>query len=83
MMGYQWPTTTIQYYTGDLNAASTWLENRWKEVATANPWVCSKLAQDKAWQIVGNAVPKHSDIAKTFQVKDGLTWTKTCHTLIV
>ena len=75
MMGYQWPITTIQYYTGDPNAASTWLENRWKEVATANPWVCSKLVQDKKkhGKLLAMRYSKDSpDIAKTFQVKDGL-----------
>ena len=75
MMGYQWPITTIQYYTGDTNAAATWLENRWKEVVTANPWVCSTLVKDKKkhGKLLAMRYSKDSpDIARTFQVKDGL-----------
>jgi hypothetical protein len=42
-----WPITTMQFYTGDPNAAATYLKTRLLEVAKANPWIGSTIVKDK------------------------------------
>lgn len=46
MMQYQWPITTVQFYTGDAEKAAVSLKDRLIEVAKLNPWIGATLVKD-------------------------------------
>jgi hypothetical protein len=78
MMQYQWPITTLQFYTGDAEKAATFLKGRLTEVAQLNPWIGAKLVKDPKKH--GKLLALHYDkenppIDDMFQVNNDLKLT--------